>query len=104
MTDYPIEPGFVSGSDTSEAAAASMDRSAGTLRAMIWKRAFEAGQSGVTCDEIEVHFDMRHQTASARIRELDLSGDLIKTERKRQTRSGRLALVYIANREQQSAA
>lgn len=104
MSDYPNHPGFVAGSETSEDAATSMRASAGSLRAMIWQHAYQIGTFGVTCDEIEVYFNIRHQTASARIRELDLSGDLVKTGRRRLTISGRHAFVYVAVRKDKVAA
>jgi hypothetical protein len=53
-------------------------------------------KGGATCDEIELMTGMRHQTASARIRELYLK-DRIKTVGKRQTRSGRMALIWDLN-------
>jgi hypothetical protein len=88
---------------TSEDAAASIEGSANSLRGMIWRCAFEFNLHGITCDEIEEQLGMRHQTASARIRELELSSDLIKTDRKRPTRSGRGAFVYIAHRRKAAA-
>ena len=95
---YPAFPGHAAGSATSAEAAESIVGSASTLRAKIWRRAFVLGDKGITSDEIERFFDMRHQTASARICELHLSGDLLRTSNKRKTRSGRNAFVYIANR------
>ena len=47
-----------------------------------------------TCDEAEVHFEMRHQTASARIRELCELGRIEDSGARRPTRSGRDAIVW----------
>ena len=54
------------------------------------------GEHGATSDEMEVITGWPHQTVSARLRELDIKGWAFKTQRKRQTRSGRAARVYVA--------
>jgi hypothetical protein len=92
---YPATPGFVRGSDTSEAAASSLDPNVLTeLRLRVYQFALKQEPRGVICDEVETALGMAHQTASARIRELELSGWLVKTEDKRLTRSGRSARIY----------
>lgn len=98
---YPEAPGHVKGSETSKAAAEGTRSSASSMRAKVWAHAFAMGGYGIICDEIEVELRMRHQTASARIRELELSGDLIKTPHKRLTRSNSEARVYVAVRKEQ---
>jgi hypothetical protein len=50
---------------------------------------------GATCDEVEVALGMRHQTASARFTELKAAGHIFKDGRRRETRSGRTADVYV---------
>ncbi len=93
-TTYPDRPGHVRGSDTSEAAAGSLDES--TLSRLRRKvHAFIAMRAdGATCDEVEIALDLRHQTASARVRELVLGGFIEDTGRRRLTSSGRRARVY----------
>lgn len=49
---------------------------------------------GATCDECEKALGMSHQTASARLRDLEKAGMVCKTEQRRRTRSGRSAFVY----------
>ena len=49
---------------------------------------------GRTCEECEVDLGMRHQTASARIRELVVAGLLEDTKARRQNVTGRTARVY----------
>jgi len=49
---------------------------------------------GATCDDVEVALGMKHQTASARIRELAQIG-LIASRGVRKTRSGRNATVWM---------
>lgn len=90
--DYPNTPGFVD-VDTSEAAAERLEPSVETLRGTVL-RAISNSPQGLTCDEVEVLLALRHQTASARCRELELLGWLVKTDGKRVTRSGRGARVY----------
>lgn len=86
---------FVRGSATSEAAARSVD--AAKLRARVFDCVNDSGSVGRTCDEIEEHTGLTHQTASARVRELVLRGDIIDSHRTRKTRSGRAATVWIRN-------
>jgi predicted transcriptional regulator len=59
-----------------------------------------AGARGMTCDEVE-HWmgNKRHQTVSARVRELYLLGFIYRTTRTRRTRSGRMAVVYRVRRK-----
>lgn len=94
---YPDQPGFVFDSATSEAAAVSMRVSAPALREAIATFIKARGQKGATCDECETALGLRHQTASARIRELKLAGRLDQIG-KRETRSGRDADVHVTTR------
>lgn len=84
---------YARGSATSKAAAKSVSHTAASsLRSKCLS--FIKSMGGATCDEIEVAFRMRHQTASARIREL-AQRDLIKDSGfNRLTRSGRSATVW----------
>ena len=93
---YNGEPPHVKGSETSKEAAESIKLSLTTteLRVMAFYR--KRGERGATCDEVEQHLRMRHQSASARVRGLELKGYLEKTERKRKTMSGRKAFVLVA--------
>lgn len=92
---YPDDPGYVASSETSFDAAASMLSAAATLRARVRGYIGVKGAAGATCDEIEEALDMRHQTCSARCRELVLDGQIIKTASVRHTRSGRNANIYV---------
>jgi len=80
--------------DTSKEAAESMIGSAGSMRIKVY-HAIANSRSGLTDDEIEIQTGMRHQTASARRRELVLSGSIVPSGEKRKTRSGRQAVVHI---------
>lgn len=85
--------GFHGGADTSVEAFASV---APTARATQRQLALDHIRStgGATCDEVEVAFDMPHQTASARIRELVKDGKVFDTGHRRATRTGCKARVY----------
>ena len=87
---------YVKGSDTSKAAAESMRSAAPSIKHRVYNFLLQRGATGATDDEIEIGLKLTHQTASARRRNLELSGALVKTDNKRPTRSGRLAYVYTA--------
>jgi hypothetical protein len=93
---YPEDPGFVPGSDTSEAAAASID--AASMRDHAWRLLRRRGDDGLTSDELEIITGWLHQSASARLRELVLLGHAYDSSIRRPTRSGRMAVVRIALR------
>ena len=84
MSTYPDEPGAVAGCDTSEQAAQTIDAS--SMRRKVRSYVDSQGASGATCDEVEVALEMRHQTASARVRELVLRGELRDSGARRPTR------------------
>src|SRR5262245_19727326 len=81
---------------TSTAAAASMATPSGKLRARVLSEIESAGGTGLTDDEIERLTGMRHQTASARRRELVLLGKVRSNGETRATSSGRAAKVWVS--------
>lgn len=84
----------VVGSDTSQSAGESIEPSACVLRERVY---LCIADGGATCDEVEQRTGLRHQTASARVRELALSGRIRDTGQRRKTRSGRNAAVWVAS-------
>lgn len=50
--------------------------------------------TGLTCDELETLLSMSHQTASARLRDLVMRGDIQDSGKRRKTRTGRTAIVW----------
>ena len=90
---YPASPGYVRGSDTSRAAARKINPS--SLRGKVLLYVQACGKAGATCDQCEVAMGGRHQTISARLRELVLMGFVEDTGRRRPTRSGHMAAVYV---------
>jgi hypothetical protein len=93
---YGGRPPHVRSSDTSREAAESVVDNARQLRAVVFSRILGSGEVGMTCDQVEVAMNGRHQTISARIRELVNEGRIIDTGERRPTRSGRGARVYLA--------
>lgn len=91
--DYPLLP-FVKDSDTS-AEAAARAHTAQRDRQRVLAYMLDCKDEGATDDEIEIALGLLHQTASARRRELELKGIVERTGRRRPTRSGRSAGVYI---------
>ena len=81
---------------TSLEAAQAAENSAGGTRARVLALIRSSGEEGHTDDEIEAALEMRHQSASARRRELVLNGSIVWSGRKRKTRSGCNANVWTA--------
>lgn len=65
-----------------------------TIREAVFNAIMNCG--GFSCEQVEEHLKMPHQTASARITELLAQGRLRITTRTYKTRSGRSARVYEA--------
>ncbi len=86
------------GSETSQAAAASIKKDASRLRNIVLDSFRAAGSAGLTSNEVELKLGMRQSTASARVRELVLLGWLEEAG-ERKTASGRTAKVFTARSE-----
>ena len=81
--------------DTSEEAAASMEEHQSRLAREVLALIRASAPSGVTCDRIEELMNLRHQTASARVRELVLAGWVEDSGRRRENRSGRKGILWV---------
>ena len=93
-TDYLYPP--FNWTDTSKAAAASMESETSTIRGRIYRYMESVGFAGITSDEVEERLNLRHQTAAARLTELWHTLHLIEDSgRRRPTRSGRNAIVFV---------
>jgi hypothetical protein len=88
--------GAVTPRQTSRLAAESIAEDKPTLQAKVLRAILDRGSHGATDDELEVALKMRHQTLSARRRELVLASRITPSGRHRLTRSGRKAVVWIA--------
>lgn len=101
---YGGMPPFEKSSDTSLAAASSVEHIASTLRELVFDVIEASGISGMTDDEIEVTTGMIGSTVRPRRRELYLLGRICKridsngSSVKRDTRSGRSAQVHVVGR------
>ncbi len=96
-TLYGGTPPHVDGSDTSLDAAERIRDYVGPMAFKIYHLVHQSGVRGMTIDEIEAETEIRHQTAGPRVREMVLTGALLRTEERRRTRSGRFADVYVCN-------
>ena len=95
MIDHMNElPPHVRHSDTSYAAALSMKTVAKGFEWLVFKHILKTGWHGCTSDEACEALNLTHQNGSARVSTLAKKGMIIRTERKRETRSGRAAYVY----------
>lgn len=89
---------FDSGSDTSYAAAVSQLERSDRDEYRVYEAITHSGLRGMNDSEIETQLGMLHQTASARRRGLVLKGLIVDSGRRRETRSGRTAVVWISVR------
>jgi hypothetical protein len=92
--------------ETSKEASASLQAVLGPMQQKVLRFIGAQGAQGATCDEVELGLEMKHQTASARIRELSLKDKILLIEvapkpdgtkryLTRLTRSNRPARVYV---------
>lgn len=95
-TPYPATPGYERESITSRIAAETMISSAAGVRERVFSFIDVQGRLGATSDEAERRLNLRHQTCSARFRELALAGRIVKANRRRNTSSGRPAEVFVS--------
>jgi len=85
---------YVPHSDTSRKAAREMKGKGPVLRVKVYRYLQSRGPAGATDDEIEAALEMRHQTVSARRRELVQRGLAQDSGQRRKTSSGRTATVW----------
>ena len=93
--DQPTLP--FSERSTSLEAAESVRECAGTLRAKVFDRIALAGLGGLTSDELQEATGMLSNTIQPRVSELRAAGRIMRSGRRRPTRSGRNAHVLIVN-------
>lgn len=89
---------FSNGTDTSGIAADSVKKSAVSMEEQVLRFIQGRGFTGATDDEVEVALGLRHQTASARRRGLVVQGLVKASRRRRKTRTGRPATVWVSVR------
>ncbi|HYJ33779.1 MAG TPA: hypothetical protein VE326_11220 [Candidatus Binatia bacterium] len=96
MTTYDITSRLHGGNAESAEANESIEPDKARMRQAVLRYIESRGLVGATCDEVEHALRMRHQTASARLTELKRAKQVVATERRRPTWSGRMARVYAA--------
>lgn len=82
--------------ETSQAAARRALGRSGSQRNAIYQEIRSRGSDGMTCDEICEYFQMLVQSATPAINTLANDGWLEDSGRRRNTRSGREAIVWVA--------
>lgn len=80
--------------ETSQQALRSQESKAPADRLKILGCIATSPFQGFTCDEVESVLKMSHQTASARIRDLATQGLVVDSRKRRNTRTGRPAIVW----------
>ncbi len=83
-------------SETSKAAAGEAQSMAQTLRERVYREVAAHGKTGATDDEVQVALSMNPSTQRPRRVELVMQCRVRDSGEKRKTRSGRLAVVWIA--------
>lgn len=83
--------------DTSVTAYDSVRDSLPSARQEVFDAVRDTGMDGATCDEVEHDRGKSHQTCSARFSELKQAGLIVCNGRRRPTRSGCTARVYVAS-------
>jgi hypothetical protein len=97
LFDELYQAPYAAGRETSMEAAASIEPSAQSLCGQILAAIKAAGLHGLTCDEVEDRFELRHQTASARLWDLHTRDYIRDSGQRRLTSARRRAVVWISN-------
>lgn len=92
---YPDAPGYQH-TDTSIAAADSVASSAPRLQAMVLTAIRDAGDRGMTTNEIAEHLMIDKGTVQPRTSELRQKGDIRDSGARRANDSGRRAIVWVS--------
>lgn len=88
-------PPFQKHSDTSLKAAVSVIGNAATLRRKVYEAIHRAGPYGMTDEELQISLAMNPSTERPRRVELVESKAVVDSNRRRQTTSGRQAVVWV---------
>jgi hypothetical protein len=98
--EYPRKAGFARGSETSRMAAEAIEPRRGTQQAKVLGLIKDAGLNGLTDHELELQVGLKHQTSSARRRELVLKGLVVPkpgVDGRRLGGSGLVVQVWVAS-------
>lgn len=91
-----IDPSSRKSFNSRESAAAFASIDAAQDRERIYRIACRRFATGITTDEISNLFGKPPNAVSGRLTELKREGRLVATDRRRKTRTGRYARVYVA--------
>lgn len=83
-------------SPTSREAAVKIEPKKGSLQHDVWRFIRLRNGHGATAQEVERGLDLSGNTVRPRLRELEEMQLIRKTDRTRETESGRAAVVYVA--------
>lgn len=100
FTDWPGEPPSVAGSATSIAAAKQIEPVSGALRLAVYRFVKSCQSRGATDEEIQDALRMPASTQRPRRVELVQDGWVRDSNKKRPTRSGRAAVVWVITEKQ----
>jgi hypothetical protein len=84
------------GTSTSRAAAERIEPTAGTLRAAVLEYVRNCAAHDATDEEMQIALEMNPSTQRPRRQELEKLGFVVRTDRTRETKSGRKAVVFVA--------
>jgi predicted ArsR family transcriptional regulator len=86
--------------DTSKAAAEQILDDLGRLQALVYRCIRRRGEDGRTSDELSEQLGLIAQTVTPRVWELRLAGLIIDSGKRRPTRRGRMAKVWVVAQRQ----
>lgn len=90
----PGQLGF-KGGETSRGAAVKVAEGAAVWRERVFERIRNKGRDGCTADELVSFFGTMHNTVAPRVSELSNAGRIVKSGRRRETRAGVKAVVWV---------
>lgn len=99
---YPNNPGD-RGIDTSIAAGEAIRPILGNLQRMVLAAVRDAGERGVTTNELAARLDMGRDSVQPRTSELRRLGRIADSGRRRPNANGKAAIVWVAVDEQEAA-
>lgn len=103
LDDADYHAPFAAGRPTSAAAAQSVEPTAESLCGIIYA-AVKQTAAGLTCSDVETRFELKHQTASARLWDLHTRGFIADSGQRRPSLTGRASIVWVAASRKTSAA
>jgi hypothetical protein len=104
MNWYPDHPGSKGSSETSGEAADAIAPAAGRLQRLALAAIRDAGDHGLTADELAAALNMTRWSIQPRTSELRRKSLIVDSGKRRLNASGRRAIVWVAVAEAEEAA